>query len=105
MVKSGIMIMALVLLAGIIGLAMPEQGGACGTNCSNGPAEALIKERCTVCHNTDRIFAAQKDEAGWTTTVDTMIGKGAKLNPAERQAVVATLVAGLCDACKTSTNQ
>lgn len=92
-------------MAGIISLAMPEQGGPCGDKCSNGPAEALIKERCTVCHNTDRIFAAKHDEAGWTATVDRMIGKGAKLNVAERQAVITTLVAGLCDACKDGMNQ
>jgi hypothetical protein len=104
-IKSGIMIMSLILFAAIIGLAMPEQSGACGTDCSNAPTVALIKERCTVCHNTDRIYAAKKDEAGWTGTVDTMIGKGAKLNPAERQAVIVTLVTGICDACKNGTGQ
>jgi hypothetical protein len=97
--------MSLILLAGIIGLAMPEQGGPCGDKCSNGPAEALIKERCTVCHNTDRIYAAKHDEAGWTATIDRMIGKGAKLNVAERQAVITTLVAGICDACKDAASQ
>ena len=104
MIKSGIIIMSLMLVVTLVGLALPEQGGACGDKCTNGPTEALIKERCTVCHNTDRIYAAKKDEAGWSATVDKMIGKGAKLNVAERQAVIATLVAGICDACKNETN-
>jgi hypothetical protein len=98
------MIVSLILLAAFVGLAMSEQAGPCGDKCSNGPAETLIKERCTVCHNTDRIYAAKHDEAGWTATVDKMIGKGAKLNVAERQAVIATLVAGICDACKDAVN-
>jgi len=92
--------MSLILVTGIIGLAMSEQGGPCGDKCTNAPAETLIKERCTTCHNTDRIYNAKHDEAGWTTTVDKMIDKGAKLNTAERQAVITTLVAGICDACK-----
>ncbi len=104
MVRSGIIIMGLILVTGMIGLAMSEQAGPCGDKCNNGPGEALIKERCTVCHNTDRIFAAKHDEAGWTATVDKMIGKGAKLNVAERQAVITTLVVGLCNACKEAAN-
>ena len=100
MVKSGIMIVSLILLAAFLGLAMSEQSGPCGDKCTNAPAEALIMERCTTCHNTDRIYAAKHDEAGWTATVDKMIDKGAKLNAAERQVVITTLVVGICDACK-----
>ncbi len=54
--------------------------------------EALVAERCTVCHSADRIDQADKDEAGWTATVDRMIGYGAKLNAEERQAVIDYLV-------------
>ena len=49
---------------------------------------ALVAERCTVCHSAERIDAAEKDEAGWTTTVDRMIANGAELNEAERAAVI-----------------
>jgi mono/diheme cytochrome c family protein len=55
--------------------------------------EALVSERCTVCHTRQRIDAANKDEAGWTATVDRMIGHGAQLDSAERQAVIDYLVA------------
>lgn len=49
---------------------------------------ALVEERCTVCHSSDRIYSADKDEAGWTATVDRMIGNGAQLNDEERQLVI-----------------
>jgi cytochrome c5 len=49
---------------------------------------ALIDERCTQCHSRARIGNAQKDRAGWESTVDKMIGKGAVLNAEERQAVI-----------------
>lgn len=53
---------------------------------------ALIDERCTVCHTRDRIDQQDKDEEGWTATVDRMIGYGADLDEAERQAVISYLV-------------
>jgi len=56
---------------------------------------ALVEERCTVCHTRDRIDNATKDEAGWTATVDRMIGYGAALDAAEREAVVAYLAGGM----------
>jgi cytochrome c553 len=50
--------------------------------------EALVQERCSVCHGLDRVNSASKDEAGWTSTVDRMISKGANLNEDERAAVI-----------------
>jgi cytochrome c5 len=54
--------------------------------------EALVNERCTVCHDRSRIDSKDKDEAGWTETVDRMISHGAQLNADERDAVIAYLV-------------
>jgi mono/diheme cytochrome c family protein len=62
-----------------------------GTPAADLDGAALVAERCSVCHTTDRIDAAVKDEAGWTATVDRMIGNGAQLNSAEREAVIAYL--------------
>jgi hypothetical protein len=53
---------------------------------------ALVDERCTVCHTRERIDSQDKDEAGWTATVDRMIGYGAQLDSSERQAVIDYLV-------------
>jgi branched-chain amino acid transport system substrate-binding protein len=67
-----------------------EEGGDTGAALDG---EALVNERCTVCHSRERIDAADKDEAGWTETVDRMIGNGAVLDTDERQAVLDYLVA------------
>jgi len=55
--------------------------------------EALVQERCTVCHSTARIDRVDLDQTGWTRIVDQMIGFGAQLNADERQAVIDYLVA------------
>ncbi len=55
----------------------------------------LVDTRCTVCHTRERIDNASKDEAGWAATVDRMIGYGAQLNDAEREAVIAYLAGGM----------
>lgn len=52
---------------------------------------ALVKDRCTTCHGAGRIDKAKKDRKGWEENVDRMITKGAKLDKAERDAVVAYL--------------
>jgi mono/diheme cytochrome c family protein len=51
----------------------------------------LVQERCTGCHGAGRIDQAKKDRKGWESTVDRMIGKGAKLNAQEREAMLAHL--------------
>jgi predicted ester cyclase len=70
--------------------ATEEAGGDGDTGALDG--DALVSERCTVCHTRERIDNADKDEAGWTETVDRMIGYGAQLNEEERAAVIQYLV-------------
>jgi len=65
---------------------------------TNTPAQALdgkalMNERCTVCHTTERIQTAKKSKAEWETTVSRMKAKGAKLNDAETTALVDFLAA------------
>jgi len=73
---------------GEMGAGEGEMGASPGLD-----GNALVNERCTVCHSRERIDAQDKDEAGWTATVDRMIGNGAQLNAEERQAVIDYLVA------------
>ncbi len=54
--------------------------------------ETLINERCTSCHTRERIDQADKDEAGWTETVDRMIAYGTVLSAEERDALIQYLV-------------
>jgi len=50
--------------------------------------ENLLQERCTVCHDLDRVRKARKDRPGWEKTIAKMVTNGAKLNEVERQALV-----------------
>jgi hypothetical protein len=72
--------------------AMPGPGTTPAAGEKPLDGAALMKERCTVCHNIERIELALQenkfDAAGWEKTVDRMIGKGAELNKAEREAVL-----------------
>lgn len=43
----------------------------------------LVKELCTVCHDSTRIDEAAHDRAGWEKTVDTMIEKISQLEDIE----------------------
>jgi hypothetical protein len=77
------------LMAAIMGGAMEDEEPM--TTTLDGAT--LVDERCTTCHTADRIMQADKDETGWTATVDRMIGYGAQLNDEERTALIDYLVA------------
>lgn len=82
-------------LAGILsggGAGEPAATEDAGGDTGMLDGNALVDERCTVCHSRERIDAADKDEAGWTETVDRMISNGAQLNDEERAAVIQYLV-------------
>jgi cytochrome c5 len=51
-------------------------------------AKAIVDTACSKCHNTKRIYAANKDAAAWETTLDRMMKKGAAIKPAEKDAVL-----------------
>ncbi len=57
------------------------------------PGEVLLETRCTVCHTLERVQKKKAARAGWEKTVDHMIKKGAKLDDAEREAVMEYLTA------------
>lgn len=61
---------------------------------ATGPldGEALLQERCTVCHNLNRVDSATYDRAGWEAAVDRMIGRGAQLTEEERATLIDYLV-------------
>jgi cytochrome c5 len=50
--------------------------------------ENLLETRCSVCHTSDRPKGAKKTRTEWEKTVTKMMGKGAKLTPAEKIALV-----------------
>ncbi len=56
-------------------------------------AGAVVKERCTVCHDTKRIcrMLGARDRQGWFETATRMVKNGARVNPAEVEAVASHL--------------
>lgn len=50
--------------------------------------QALLQERCTVCHSLDRVEREHETADEWKTTVDRMISNGAQLDPQEEQVLV-----------------
>ena len=54
--------------------------------------KAVMESRCGDCHGLDRITSKSKDRAGWQTTVNRMISKGANLNAEEKAALLDYLV-------------
>ena len=65
---------------------------ACGTDdagTSNVPdGETLLQNRCTECHDLQRVTDSQKSEAEWEETVERMIQQGAELNEEEKEVLV-----------------
>jgi len=54
--------------------------------------EALILERCSDCHDTDRVFRAEKTEAEWEANIDRMVGYGADVSVEEKALMIEWLV-------------
>ncbi|MBC8233138.1 cytochrome P460 family protein [bacterium] len=50
--------------------------------------EGLLQEKCTTCHDLDRVNKTRKNKSGWEKIIAKMIKNGAKLNKAEQQTLV-----------------
>ncbi|MDI6800360.1 MAG: hypothetical protein QMD53_06870 [Actinomycetota bacterium] len=50
--------------------------------------QALVQERCTICHGLGQITQAKKSKEEWQATVEHMVEKGAILSSAEQEEVV-----------------
>lgn len=58
-----------------------------------GEGRDVLTEKCTVCHDLERIPARYRDKLGWEDVVDNMKARGAEITPEERQKIVAYLFA------------
>jgi mono/diheme cytochrome c family protein len=61
---------------------------AAGAEAEPPSGEALVQARCTSCHNLDRVREEKATPDEWVEIVDEMVEKGARLDDAERGAVV-----------------
>lgn len=51
-------------------------------------AKSIVDTACSKCHNTKRIYSANKNAEEWEKTLGRMIKKGAAIKPAEKDAVL-----------------
>ena len=90
---SLISLLFLIVLAGMMLVSCSSgsstASGSSGGSASNG--QALMQDRCSVCHSLSRVVSAHHTAAEWKITVDRMINQGAQLSPQEEQALIAYL--------------
>ena len=48
----------------------------------------LLQNKCTTCHNLNRVHKQKADRTGWEKIIDRMMKRGTKLNDTERMALV-----------------
>jgi len=73
------------------GEAEPYEPEAPAKAATAAAGNTLLEARCTGCHDLERVQKKKDDAEGWAKTVDRMRKKGAKLDDAERAAVVSYL--------------
>jgi mono/diheme cytochrome c family protein len=80
-----VLLVFVILLTGILLAACGSSGSSSSGSNSGTPlsGQALMQERCSVCHSLDRVTSAQKTADQWKTTVDRMINHGAQLTSSE----------------------
>lgn len=54
--------------------------------------EALIVDRCSQCHDADRVFRANKTESEWDDTIERMVDYGANVNEDEKAQMIEWLI-------------
>lgn len=89
MKKTAVLLFVVIILMGLSLVVCSKKDD--GEQASlTGPQ--LLQQRCTACHNRDRVNSAEFDREGWETVVDRMIDKGAKLSAEERTTLIDHLV-------------
>jgi cytochrome c5 len=90
-----ISIVLVVILAGTLLASCSSKGSSTptstGGSAPSGPAsggQALMQERCSVCHSVTRVTSAHKTADQWKATVERMINHGAQLSAQEEQTLV-----------------
>jgi hypothetical protein len=58
-----------------------------------GEGRDLVVEKCSVCHDLERIPARRRDRPGWEDLVDNMKSRGADITAEQRQTIVDYLTA------------
>lgn len=58
------------------------------TPAESSPGEALVSQKCAMCHTLDRVNSASYDAAGWTTTIERMEKNGLVIGEDEKAQII-----------------
>lgn len=86
--KIMILLIALIIVLFLTTQCSPAPSNTETSSPSTLDGKTLVDTKCTSCHGIDRIENASKDAAGWKTTVERMVGKGAELSSEEQTVVI-----------------
>lgn len=50
--------------------------------------QKLLNERCTSCHDLNKVYNKKTDRSGWEKIINDMVRKGAKLNSSEKTILI-----------------
>jgi competence protein ComEA len=57
-------------------------------NLPDGPGKAELEKVCSACHGAEMVIGIKQDKAGWESTVDDMVSRGATGTDQELDAIV-----------------
>lgn len=90
MKRSALVVLLVLVLATVVACGAdepvpePEPTPGEATGLDGG---ALLEEKCTTCHNLDRVWAEDADAVTWAAIIDEMIAKGVQVSDDEAAAI------------------
>jgi cytochrome c2 len=83
-----LLMMVLTMVLFITACSSGSSSGNSARSTTSLDGASILQERCTVCHNLSRVERAKHTPEEWQTTVNRMIGKGAKLSSDEKTLLI-----------------
>lgn len=81
------MLVVATMMAALVGCAAPA-ADVSAPDPAESPGAALVDQKCTMCHTTERVYAATYDSGEWTSVVERMERNGLVLADDDKQAVI-----------------
>jgi hypothetical protein len=88
--KGKFFLASLLIMILLTGILLTACGSSTASASSSGSldGQALLQQRCTVCHDIGPLSRMHGTSSQWKGLVDQMISRGAKLNSQEEQTLV-----------------
>lgn len=74
------------------GPGSPRPTPPVAVNLPAGTGKELVEQRCTLCHDLDRVAGAKRDQRDWSSIVANMVDRGAPASAEEAKAITSYLV-------------